>query len=400
MSPQLCNLSLNGNQSNLTMTGLTKEQLIELLLHKPLEFEGIDGVKKLVNIGITFDEVRDLVRRIYDMSESQLKTASNANAGILGKLNRRSSKRRKKRYNKKVESPVSGKPVYRIYAEGDSWFQFPTFIKDIIDWLNKEDEFLVYSEAYGGDWITNIIYEGQYIPSLSVHAPDFFLISGGGNDLVGDNRLALMVTPTDGYIKYQKIEDIQSPILAESQKEQILLAQPYITKEFYAFLNVMKLQYTLIFDNLYKPNSKHKDIITITQGYDYPFPSPKAHWSLCYPLQPLLNRMLDSGKWLYRPLMIKGILDEKIQRALLLTFIFEFNETLSSFASGNDYEKVFHIDCRGIAPNPRQWYDELHLKGKYFKQVTKVYKEIILNHKNYKDRVIRVIDFLNLSHRE
>ena len=82
-----------------------------------------------------------------------------------------------------------------ILAEGDSWFQFPICVKDIIDWLIKEDNFAVYCIAAGGDWIANIIYEEKYIEELSVHALDVFLMSGGGNDMVGGNKLAVMVSP-------------------------------------------------------------------------------------------------------------------------------------------------------------------------------------------------------------
>lgn len=380
------------------MPSETKNELLEQLLKEPLAFERSDGVEALTAYGMDHEDVRALVKRVYDVNERQLLEVSNANSGKLGFLNRYSTRKRHKRYGRRVDSQDLGNgglAYVRIYAEGDSWFQFPVFITDIIDWLNKSKRYLIYSEAFGGDWITNIIYEGQYIPSLSIHSPHYFLVSGGGNDLVGNSRLAMMVEKEANYSKYNRISDIEPSILTDAQKEMVLKAQPYIRKEFYAFLNIVKLQYTLLFTRLYSETSKHRHIITLTQGYDYPFPRKGVNFSCRYPMQPLLNWMLGSGKWLYRPLMIKGIHDSHIQQAILMTLIYEFNETMSSFARGARFPKVYHMDCRGIATDQKKWYDELHLKGNYFRKVACVFKQVIEEPHSFTDRVVRVVDHLD-----
>jgi len=366
------------------------QELTDQLLHKPLEFEKSNGVEQMIAEGVTFDDLRFFIRKIYDLNENQLIETSNANRGTLGKMNKKSTEDRKKLFNKKADSQKEGKTYYRIYAEGDSWFQFPTFIKDIVDWLNSENDFLIYSEAYGGDWITNILYEGQYISSLSNYSPEFFLISGGGNDLVGNHRLGIMVEKNSKCIRHENESTLNSAVLTPEQKNMVLEAQPFITKEFYAFLNVIRLQYTLLFNNIYSEKSKHKHIISITQGYDYPFPNPKRRICLKYPLQPILNSFLDSGDWLFTPLMIKGIMKPELQRAIMMAFIYEFNEMMISFAKSNKFPNVFHIDCRGVAPVQKHWFDELHLKSDYFKKVAGAYKHVIRNHNTLSDRVIRV----------
>ena len=58
-----------------------------------------------------------------------------------------------------------------------------------------ENNFAVWSLASGGDWLLNMLSARQYVEELSVLHPDVFLISGGGNDLVGSSRLAAVVEP-------------------------------------------------------------------------------------------------------------------------------------------------------------------------------------------------------------
>jgi hypothetical protein len=376
-----------------------QEELIKELTSNPVKFTQEGGIQKLIDEKIEFNHLRGIVCRIYDVNETQLQELSNANTGKLGEMNRKATDERMTLFNKKVDSQKNGKKYYRIYAEGDSWFQFPKYIHDIIDHLNDKDDFLIVADAYGGDWITNIIYEEQYIAGLSTYMPEIFLISGGGNDLVGSHRLAVMVdkkSNLDGSAeqlkKYTNIDQINSNILSTPEKQMIMEAQKYLNKEFYALLAVFELQYTKMFNNLYNEESKHKNIISITQGYDYPIPSPKRRFSFSSPLQPLINKFLDSGNWLYTPLMAKGILDEYAQRSIMFALIYEFNEMLSSFAKNSEY-KVFHVDSRGLTKNIDDWYDELHLKEPFFGKVAKAYEYIIRNHQSLNtNRIIRTKD--------
>jgi hypothetical protein len=369
---------------------MTKNDLIDAILHYPLSFNQ-DMLNELISRKLSFQDIRECVRRIYDLSEGQLVETSNANTGMAGKLNSRSNKKREKIFYKRVLKQKPGTGYKFIYAEGDSWFQFPVFIKDILDWLKERKDYILYSEASGGDWITNIIFEGQYIPALSVYRPQFFLISGGGNDLVGNNRLAMMVQRNYNVPKYAGTGDIRDPSLNEEQKERIIRAQPHITKEFYAFIWMMKAQYLLLFSKLYSPHSTQKDVICITQGYDYVIPDKRIGFSLRYPLQPMVNYFLGNGQWLYRPLMLRGIFERELQKDLVMTFIYEFNQMFISIAQDFLFKNVYHIDCRGLA-KPGDWYDELHYKSHIYHRVAKAYEYIIENHENNISKVIRVSD--------
>ncbi|UCH14720.1 MAG: hypothetical protein JSV22_01855 [Bacteroidales bacterium] len=279
-----------------------------------------------------------------------------------------------------------------ILSEGDSWFQFPIDVKDIIDWLLKRCNYAIYSIAYGGDWITNIIYEGTYIEELSVHTPDVFLMSGGGNDMVGGNKIAVMVSKDkQDNIKYKSVKELDRfEELTGTDKQEIFDGQRYLLKEFHSFLITLKAQYYLILYSIAK--SDLTDMMIITQGYDYAIPSLKNRFSLRYPLQYFINAFVDTGKWLARPMLIKGITNKEEQRKIIKAMIFEFNEMLKSIA-GN-FKNVYHIDCRGVAKGQKDWYDELHLKSHIFKKVAKVYSMLINGEIERKD-VIRVVDYVN-----
>ena len=372
---------------------MTKKDLINELLHNPLNFSG-QMLDELISKGLDFNDLRDCIRRIYDLSESQLAGTSNANEGMMGRLNRFSTGRRMKKFSRKIERLGEGDDYTIIYAEGDSWFQFPVFISDIIDWLNRNKNYLIYSDAAGGDWITNIIYESQYVSSLSLLRPGFFLISGGGNDLVGSNRLAIMVSKEFTTPKYSESFPINDPSLSEAQKEMIMKAQSHITKEFYAFLLTIKAQYLLLFRRLYSRESTRKDIICITQGYDYAIPGLKPERPLLNPVQLFVNWVLDNGCWLLRPLKMRGIFDEGLQTALVMTFIYEFNQVFISLATEYGFENVYHIDCRDLALSPGDWFDELHYKSSIYKIVARAYEYIIKNGGSHW-KIIRADQFRN-----
>lgn len=375
-----------------------KNPLLERMMKEPLEFTHQDMQNLVATYLIAedrynFDEAinhaRQCIKRIYDLNEQQLLKTSSANEGVMGWMNKRSAEARQKRYFDRIYNQKDDKKYVRVYVEGDSWFLFPGFVKDIIDWLeDKRKDFLIYSDAYAGDWLTNIFYEGQYVEGLSTHAPDVFLLSGGGNDLVGNNRMAVMVSKlADQKPKYSETKPLVDGDLSVEDRELIMLAQPYIAKEFYAFLLTMKLQYTILFKNLYSKGSKHEKMICVTHGYAYPYPSDAVNYSIRYPLQPVVNYMTNTGQWLFRPLMIRGILDPTLQRAIVLTFIYEFNNMLIELA--HEFANVYHVDCRDIPKSKDDWYDELHLKNHAYEKIAGLYEKVIDNRATGQPNVIR-----------
>ena len=366
---------------------MSKEKLITKLLKNPTGFneDDLDQLLRPDNPHeqITTKELSKITRRIFDINDNTILNRSDAGEGMIGRLNRRSKRKRNKEYIRKIRDGFRANPENKvILAEGDSWFEFPIFVKDIIDWLKKREDYAIYSLAYGGDWLSNIMYQGEYIEGLPVHDPDVFLISGGGNDMVGGNRLTTMlVNPVRnpdqlGRLSNDYIDFVMKNCENTTEANEILEGKPYLTDEFTSFINIIRLQYELMFTSIF---IKYPNLKIITQGYDYACPDPRIHFgiNLCNWHQPLLNLATGTGKWLYQSFMLKGITNAELQRKIVHTMIFDFNEMLVKIASKPVYPNVFHIDCRGICINRQYWYDELHPKSFVFEIIARQYQKCI-----------------------
>jgi len=366
---------------------MLKARLITKLLKNPAAFseEDLDHLLRPENPKekITTSELSGITRRIFDINENTILNRSGASEGIMGKLNRRSKRKRNRAYLRKIRKGFRADRNNKvILAEGDSWFEFPIFVKDIIDWLKKREDYAIYSLAYGGDWLANIMYQGEYVEGLPVHDPDVFLISGGGNDIVGGNRLTTMLVnpvknPGDlGHIPNEYIDYVMQHTESTAEANEILEGRPFLTGDFTAFINAIRLQYELMFFNIF---TKYPNMKIITHGYDYACPDPRIHFGINLRNwhQPLLNMAAGTGKWLHQSFMLKGITEPELQRKIVKTMIFDFNEMLIKIASKPDYPNLYHIDCRGICTSHRDWYDELHPKSFIFKKIARKYQECI-----------------------
>lgn len=360
-----------------------KQILLEKLIKHPLDFGELD-FKHLIDpaFDLTFDDLRSALKRVYNMNENALRTESDATTGAMGLFNRYMSAKRQKAYFSKINGGFVGKEGHKvIVAEGDSWFQF--FGKDVISWLDVNKNYAIYSMSYAGDWLANILFEEKYVEELSIHKPSAFLVSGGGNDLVGGNRLAIMtcLNPHGLQPKYTDRQELLAAGCTEDQARQILEAQTHILPAFHAFILILKCQYYLLFSSLRKAPDL-KTMAIVTQGYDYAIPHAGVRFDWKVPYQPFINWLIGSGKWLSQPLMIRGIKEGRLQRSIVMAMIFELNEMFLSLAQRDEFTYLYHIDSRGNARDV-DWFDELHLKPKAFKRVADTYKQCLANHVAY-----------------
>jgi len=346
----------------------SKNYLLNKMVTEPRRFSDFDFIELVNKKGkeaVTFDDLRNNVRRIYDMNESSLLTASDAMQGGLGKLNLRKQKRRRENFFDRIRDGRRTKKYKTIVAEGDSWFCFPFYVKDINDWLIDDDRINLYSIAAAGDWVTNIIYEGKYVEELSLIEPEVFLISGGGNDICGSNRLASMVSNN-----------------ANEKLEGDAFLETAVAEAFDAFIWTLKTQYWILLSSL-KKAEKLKDLKVITQGYDYIIPFPKIRRSSDL-IQWAINKFSDTGNWLRTPLMLKGIMKIESHVTIMVHLIDEVNEMFKWLATykeeGSDdfkFPNLYHVDCRHVAGGYKGWFDEIHLKSEKFEVVAKAYKHLI-----------------------
>ncbi len=398
-------------------------QLFDELWSNPIAFDRHGKMKLLID---SIDHVPpadflNIVNRIFE--DRMITDESTSSQGTIGYFNRVSGRKRAKRFNRSLKNGFRNSikyPTHKlVVADGDSWFQFPVFIKDIVDHLNKREDLAILSLAKGGDWLSSVIKENRYLKSYIQYRPDVMLISAGGNDMVKQRLTSIVDKPEnisfsqtqmDQYRDYliTRLTDIvDSPICNDDcpipdaiareltvrrdsvtyDKELLKLlmhGRKFITDRFYVLLTLHKLQYYVFLENLKKadPDYFYNHLTIITQGYDYPIPrfnkGPRIK-------QGIVNSMTDHGEWLKLPLMAKGIVDEYDQRAVMASLIFSFNEMLIDVIMDPrfDHANIFLIDCRGAIESMTHmkrkyyWFDEMHPSSAIFGEISKAYLSCI-----------------------
>ena len=346
----------------------SKAYLLNKMIEHPRDFtveNFLELVSKKKKEAVNFNDLRNNMRRIYDMNESSLLTESDAMKGSLAWLNRKKQSLRRQKFFNHIRDGRRTKEFKTIVAEGDSWFCFPLYVKDINEWLIDDERINLYSIAAAGDWLTNIIYEGKYVEELSMIEPDVFLISGGGNDFCGSNRLSFMINTN-----------------VDENKEGDDFIKACVSDAFEAFILTLKTQYWILLSSLSKAE-KLKELKVITQGYDYVIPFPKMRRGPDL-IQWIINKATATGDWLRTPLMLKGLRKLESHVTVMAYFIDRVNEMFIWLATykepGSDeykFPNLYHVDCRGVAGGFGGWFDEIHLKSEKFEIVANAYKHLI-----------------------
>lgn len=239
--------------------------------------------------------------------------------GGMESWNKRIHKKRRKRYRKVLSDGYAGP---RIVSEGDSWFLYPVLISEIIDHL--DDRYAVYSWGAAGDDLTQMISQDQFLPAILEEQSDIFIISAGGNDVLGN------------------IAEVLHPFNSSFQADE------YPNNNFEDALVRLVGQFGEVFSRVVE---EAPGVQIFCHGYDYAIPRKK-------------------GKWLGKPMRKKlGIENEHLQKDIVKVLVDRFNERLAALAASYS-PAVTYVDCRGSVPNKRDWYDEIHPNSDGFKEVT------------------------------
>lgn len=239
---------------------------------------------------------------------------------------------RKKR-NNKYRQRLSDEPdVIRILSEGDSWFQHPhPKVLDIIDQLSNH--YAVYCIGAAGDTVRNMFYEGEFLRAMKEESPKFFLLSGGGNDILGDSFRNFLSDAFDNGDPGMKPER-------------------FLKDNFLRELDSIGNIYRTVFEKL-----KNSPIQIIVHGYDYVIPLD----------------VTDKG-WVGR-YMLERKINEKLDRRAVINYMMDrFNEKLSSVAA--QYPNVHYIDLRKTVRED-QWFDEIHPTSDGFQDLALKYHALI-----------------------
>lgn len=246
-------------------------------------------------------------------------------------INLANSLARRKR-NKKYRQRITEEPdAVRLISEGDSWFQHPhPKVLDVIDQLSNH--YPVYCIGAAGDTVRNMFYEGEFLRAIKDEGPRIFLLSGGGNDILGDSFRNYLLDATEGAVGQQPERFLKNHFLRELE----------------SIGNI----YKTVFEKL-----KNVDIDIIVHGYDYVIP-------LDVP---------DKG-WVGRYMLEKNISHAEDRKALIHFMMDKFNETLSGIAAA--YPRVHYLDLRTTVRDD-QWFDEIHPTSDGFQDVALKYHALI-----------------------
>ncbi len=254
---------------------------------------------------------------------------------------------RRAAFNRKKNDPAYNGPI--IIAEGDSWFCYPAEFpfapadspKDMIRWL--AEEFAILDVGVPGalaaqyrDQFAGFDGNGGLRQELLTHKPDILLLSGGGNDLLGDleRHLPGGDRPLEQYLAggFRKVMD------------GVIRDLEWVARRSVETVTT-------------------KDLAVIFNGYDEAVPG-------------------KGGDWLQGPMTRLGIPAGK-QGRLVDLMIKRFNEALRDLTKRLDRDfggtpgRFAVADTVGVTGRSR-WYNEIHPNSEGFRDVAARFRRSIL----------------------
>ena len=238
-----------------------------------------------------------------------------------------------------------------LVAEGDSWFDYP--FHDVLSELEDEFGFDIESVAHKGDTVEGMAYSGgqlddfarclQKVLRTGVR-PRAILLSGGGNDVCGDEFPVLLNHARSSIAGFN--EAILSGVIDTRLRE--------------AYATILSAITGVCVRAVGAP------ISIIVHGYDYPVADGRGFWGGWGPLP---------GPWLEPGFRKKDYVDMKVRERMCVAVIDRFNAMLKSIAGKPPFGHVRHLDLRNTLQRGARykdwWANELHPTERGFKEVTR-----------------------------
>ena len=253
---------------------------------------------------------------------------------------------------------AAGPPARAVLvAEGDSWFNYPWH--DVLTMLEDQHGFDVESVAHAGDPVEAMAYTGGQLAQFTSTiekllrrgvVPAAVLLSGGGNDIAGDEFAMLLnhaASPRPGLS-----EAVVRGVIDERVRDAYVAILAAVTA-----ICVARTGGTLPI---------------VVHGYDYPVPDGRGVLGGWGPLP---------GPWLRPSLYAKGFGDLEQNIKIVGRLIDRFNVMLASVAAMPFFKHVRYLDLRGTlsaAAGYRAWWaNELHPTPKGFAAVAGKFAAVI-----------------------
>ena len=300
------------------------------------------------------ERLPDLLNQYSDEDTAEAKTlvATNRDAapevrgrlGFMGIANGIKRRKRNRRFRRALDKHPD-RPL--IVSEGDSWFVYPWKLKDTIEQLLLK--YNVYSIGAAGDELSEMYIQQEYSKAVRKYEPEFLLLSGGGNDVLGPKTLP---------------NSLRSDPKPDTEGAQRWVREDYLNKLIGQVLNVFR---RIIYDM----KRDFPEVRIILHGYDYAQPNIE-------PVRGVPRLFKRKADWISEPMEKKGINDPELQRDIVRVLIDAFNRRMAAMVQEErDKEaKVHFIDVRDTLL-PDQWANEIHPDDKGFQQVALQFETLI-----------------------
>ena len=233
-----------------------------------------------------------------------------------------------------------------LVAEGDSWFDYSLAGLDIIDCLRGFHGYRIHNVAEAGDTLNNMAWGTEYderrwrrkrpplqetLDAVRKYGPRVVLLSGGGNDIAGNELFSLLNHKDSGF----------DPIREDYAN--------YVLKDY------AQAAYEHIIKSIWKID---ESIHIITHGYGYAVPDGRA-----------VIRFFGFsfvGPWLRPPLTQMGYTGQSERQSIIDDLVNRFNAMLARLAASDP--RIHYLDLRNDLGR-QDWANELHLKNSAYKRV-------------------------------
>jgi len=247
-----------------------------------------------------------------------------------------------------------------LVAEGDSWFDYPFF--DVLEELEEGFGYAIESVAHKGDTVEEMVYDPNQLDKLARklrklkeddEAPKAILLSGGGNDIAGEEFAVLLNHKSSGL-----------PPLSE----------PVVSGLVDGRLRVAVIGLAAAVTHLCR-ETFGSTLPILVHGYDYPVPDGRGYLGGFWVLP---------GPWLEPGFRRKGYDDLRERSDVMVTLIDRFNAVLAGVAGGPGLAHLRHVDLRRTLSNKlpgaaykKSWGDELHPTEQGFRAVADRFDRVL-----------------------
>jgi hypothetical protein len=252
--------------------------------------------------------------------------------------------RRQRRYELRR---ARGERLPVLVSEGDSWFQFPFLLDDVVDHLGSDH--LIWSLDAAGDTARNMVLnQPEYLKGLRERRADgvaAFLFSAAGNDIIGEDESGEPVLT-------QILKPFAPGRDAAAHIDQARLA---------ATLQFLESCYRQVIASI-RAEAGFAALPILIHGYDYAIPhgQPDDRRSPIWAAR---------DEWLGAPLRSKGIDDPALRQAIIRFLIDALYDTLFRIAGDSAASRVHVVDVRGTLARLADWADEIHATNQGFAKV-------------------------------